>query len=149
MAAQGNSRSNDLGKDHLSSQESFRFALHVATLAVLIVAFVTMVTAIGKDQNQTTKAASPRVQEQVAEEMVVDEMMEEEVVVEGDELNYFGEPGEGEDVLGMDTYGEESYFGDMADPGVVQETPYDEEAYFGDFESQGVPVDDEFNYFGE
>lgn len=148
MAAQGNSRSNDLGKDHLSSQESFRFALHVATLAVLIVAFVTMVTAIGKDQNQTTKAVSPRVQEPVVEEMVIDEMMEEELMVEEDELNYFGDTGEGEDVLGMDTSDEENYFGNMTDAG-VEETTYDEEAYFDDFESQAAPVGDELNYFGE
>lgn len=145
MAAQGNTRSNDLGKDHLSSQESFRFALHVATLAVLIVAFVTMVTAIGKDQNQSTKAATPRVQEEVVEELIVDE----EMLVEEDELNYFGDTTEGEDVLGMDTSDEENYFGDMTDPGVAEEVPYEEETYFGDVESQTAPIEDELNYFGE
>jgi hypothetical protein len=149
MAAQGNSRSNDLGKDHLSSQESFRFALHVATLAVLIVAFVTMVTAIGKDQNQTTKAVVPRIQEPVVEEMVVDQMMGEEMLVEEDEMDYFDDTGEGEDVLGMDTNDEENYFGEMTDPGVAEEVSYDEEAYFDDFESQSTPVEDELNYFGE
>lgn len=145
MAAQGNTRSNDLGKDHLSSQESFRFALHVATLAVLIVAFVTMVTAIGKDQNQSTKAATPRVQEEVVEELIVDE----EMLVEEDELNYFGDATEGEDVLGIDTSDEENYFGDMTDPGVAEEVPYEEETYFGDVESQTAPIEDELNYFGE
>lgn len=145
MAAQGNIRSNDLGKDHLSSQESFRFALHVATLAVLVVAFVTMVTAIGKDQNQSTKAATSGVQEEAVEELIVDE----EMLVEEDELNYFGDTTEGEDVLGMDTSDEENYFGDMTDPGVAEEVPYEEETYFGDVESQTAPIEDELNYFGE
>jgi len=131
----------DVG-DHLSSQESFRFALHVATLAVLIVAFVTMVSQIGKVQDSVTDAAQP-----VAEVMVM-----EEPVAEVEETNYFEEAVTGEEVLGIETneydefYTEESYFEEAGD-----ETLYAEEEYFGTGEEMlETEIDyDESTYFGE
>jgi hypothetical protein len=47
-------------KNHLSTHESFQFALHVAMLAVLIGVFVMLMGQMGLSQDSRTKAVSPQ-----------------------------------------------------------------------------------------
>jgi hypothetical protein len=113
------------GQDHLGSRESFQFALHVATLSVLIVAFVTMVSQIGQAQTSVSKAVRPA--PVVVEEEIIEDYPEGSL-----EAN--------EAVLGMEDYGDEYYY-DEEEGYFEDEMYYGDEYYEGESEIMGMETE--------
>lgn len=118
-------------KDHLGSRESFQFALHVATLAVLIVAFVTMVGQMGRGQEVRSRASEPV---SVVEEVTPDTTEEDVLGMETYADDYNEDDYDEEYYYGEDEYLDEEYY----------EDEYSEDPYYADSDDEDSYYEDEY-----